>query len=195
MMEDMSTIMAQPRSLEERLAEHISEQRRARGWSVVELAERSGVSRAMISKIERGEAMPTASLLAKLSVAFGVPLSQLFAEVESAPTRVSRAAERTWWKDPETGYRRRAVSPPRDTLLQLTEAELPPGARVPFTAATYTFIHQQIWVIDGKLTFREGHDVHELSPGDCLMLGPPQDCVFENAGRKTCRYVVAVVKR
>jgi transcriptional regulator with XRE-family HTH domain len=194
-MDEMSTMISKTRSLEERLADHIGEQREGRGWSVADLAERSGVSRAMISKIERGEAMPTASLLARLSVAFGVPLSQLFAQVETETSPVARAADRTWWKDPETGYRRRAVSPAHDTLLQLTEAELPPGARVPFAADTYTFIHQQIWVIDGKLTFHEGRDVHELSPGDCLMLGPPSDCVFENATRKTCRYVVAVVRR
>ena len=188
-------MMAKDASLEERLAEHISDQRRRRGWSVADLAERSGVSRAMISKIERGEAMPTASLLAKLSVAFGLPLSQLFAQVESTPSRVARAADRVWWKDPETGYRRRGVSPACDALLQLTEAELPPGRRAAFAAATYTLIHQQIWVIDGTLTFREGREVHELSPGDCLMLGPPSDCVLENATRKTCRYVVAVVRR
>jgi transcriptional regulator with XRE-family HTH domain len=182
-------------SLEERLAAHIADQRRRRGWSVADLAERSRVSRAMISKVERGEAMPTASLLARIAVSFGLPLSELFAQVESEPTRVARAADRTWWKDPHSGYRRRAVSPARDTLLQVTEAELPPRARVPFTADAYTFIHQQIWVTEGRLTFHEGTEIHELSSGDCLMLGPPSDCVFENATRKVCRYVVAVVRR
>ena len=182
-------------SLEERLAAHIAAERQRRGWSVADLAQRSAVSRAMISKIERGEAMPTASLLARLAAAFGLPLSQLFAQVESAPSRVARSGDRSWWKDPETGYRRRAVSPARDTFLQLTESELPPGARVPFSADAFAFIHQQIWVTDGTLTFREGPEVHELSPGDCLVLGPPADCVFQNKTRKVCRYVVAVVRR
>jgi transcriptional regulator with XRE-family HTH domain len=189
----MSTIVS--RSLDERLADHLAAERETRGWSAAELAQRSGVSRAMISKIERGEAKPTASLLSKLSIAFGLPLSQLFAQVEAHPLRVVRLAERSWWKDPETGYRRRPISPSHDTRLQLTEVQLPPGARVVFPAAVYAFIHQQVWVLKGRLTLREGSEVHELSPGDCLLLGPPSDRVFENRSRGACQYVVAVVRR
>lgn len=189
----MSTIVVH--GLDERLARHIAAERENRGWSVADLAQHSGVSRAMISKIERGEARPTASLLGKLSVALGLPLSQLFAQVEAHQSRVVRTAERSWWKDPETGYRRRPISPSHDVLLQLTEVELPPGARVVFPAAVYTFIHQQIWVLKGQLTFREGAEGHELSAGDCLMLGPPSDCAFENHSHSACRYLVAVVRR
>jgi transcriptional regulator with XRE-family HTH domain len=189
----MSTIVSD--SLDERLATRVALERDARGWPVAELATRSGVSRAMISKIERGEVKPTASLLGKLSAAFGLPLSLLFARVEGEPARVSRTASRSWWTDPETGYRRRAISPPGDGLLQLTEVELPPRARVMFPAAAYTFVHHQIWVLDGSLTFREGVDTHELAAGDCLTLGPPAECTFENVTRRTCRYIVAVVRR
>ena len=149
----------------------------------------------MISKIERGDAKPTASLLGKVSAAFGLPLSLLFARVEGTPSRLARARSQTWWTDPATRYRRRAISPPQDALLQLTEVELPPKARVAFPAAAYAFIHQQIWMIDGQLTFREGADVHALAAGDCLMLGAPADCTFENRTRRPCRYLVAVVRR
>jgi transcriptional regulator with XRE-family HTH domain len=188
----MSTIVA---TLDERLANRVSIEREARGWSVADLASRSGVSRAMISKIERAEVKPTASLLAKLSAAFRMPLSLLFARIEDEPSRVSRAAAQTWWSDPVTRYRRRAISPAGDRLLQLTEVELPPTARVLFPAAAYTFIHQQIWVLDGRLTFREGTKTHTLGAGDCLTLGAPAECVFENTTRRTCRYVVAVAPR
>lgn len=189
----MSTIVAT--SLDERLAARVAFERDARGWPVAELAERSGVSRAMISKIERGEVKPTASLLGKLSAAFGLPLSLLLARVEGAPSRLARAASHSWWTDPETRYRRRAISPPSDQRLQLTEVALPPGARVTFPAATYTFVHQQIWVLDGRLTFREGLDTHELAAGDCLTLGPPAECTFENVTRRTCRYIVIVARQ
>lgn len=188
----MSTIATD--SLDDRLAERVAEERRARGWSVADLAERSGVSRAMIAKIEGGDAKPTASLLGKLSVAFGLPLSLLFARVEAKPSRVVRAAERRWWTDPETRYRRRPISPPHDQMLQLVEVEFPPGARVSYPADAYTFVHQQVWVLEGRLTFREGSEIHELAAGDCLTLGPPADCVFENRTRRTCRYVVAVAR-
>ena len=53
----------------------LKRERSARGWSLADLSERSGVSKAMISKIERGEASPTATVLGKLSGAFGMALS------------------------------------------------------------------------------------------------------------------------
>jgi len=182
-------------SLDIRIAARIAAERDSRGWSVGELAVRSGVSRAMISKIERGDAKPTASLLGKLSAAFHVPLSLLLARVEGDVSRLSRAESQSEWQDPDTRYRRRALSPTSDRLLQLTHVTLPPSARVAFPAAAYAFIHQQIWVMDGNLKFREGDEVHELSAGDCLALGRPVDCVFENVSRRTCRYLVAVVAR
>jgi transcriptional regulator with XRE-family HTH domain len=191
----MPTIVDATESLDTRIAARIAAEREAHRWSVGELALRSGVSRAMISKIERGDAKPTASLLGKLSAAFHLPLSLLLARVEGDGSRLARAESQSQWQDPNSRYRRRALSPPSDRLLQLTHVTLPPSARVAFPAAAYTFIHQQIWIIDGELTFREGDEVHELSAGDCLALGPPVDCVFENVSRRACRYVVAVAAR
>src|SRR5690242_13028803 len=101
-------------SLDDKLAARLREEREARGWSVADLATRSGVSRAMISKIEHGEANPTASLLGKLSAAFGLPLSLLLARVEGEAPRLAAAASQPIWKDPETGYVRRALSPSSD---------------------------------------------------------------------------------
>jgi transcriptional regulator with XRE-family HTH domain len=182
-------------SMETKLAARVLAEREQRGWSVAELAAKSAVSRAMISKIERGEASPTASLLVKIAAAFGLPLSLLLARAEGEASRISRADDQQRWQDPESGYRRRAVSPPSDGLLQLTEVELPAGARLSFPAAAYTFIHQQLWILDGTLTFHEGPTIHRLGPGDCLSLGPPTDHTFENQTKRLCRYLVIVVRR
>ena len=149
----------------------------------------------MISRIEREHAKPTASLLGKISSAFGLPLSDFFAGVEGRDSRISRAATRRPWRDPETGYVRTPISPPGDRILQLTDVTLPPGARVRYPAGAFEFIHQQIWVAEGVLSFSEGGERHKLSAGDCLTLGPPADCTFANTTRKKCRYVVAVVRR
>src|SRR5271168_1772718 len=94
-----------------RIAERIRAERETRDWSLADLAERSGVSRAMISKVERGEASPTAALLGRLSGAFGLTLSTLLARAESSEDRLSRAANQERWTDPATGYVRRALSP------------------------------------------------------------------------------------
>jgi transcriptional regulator with XRE-family HTH domain len=172
--------------------------RLARELTASALAQRSGVSRAMIGKIERGEAQPTAALLGRLSGALGMTLSELVARAEGADgddRRLVRAADQPTWTDPGTGYRRRAVSPATGAPLELVEVELPPGAEVSFAADTYKFIHQQIWMLGGRLRFREGEVEHDLRRGDCLQLGPPAPCTFSNPTRQPCRYLVALTKR
>jgi len=170
-------------------------EREGRSWSLAELAERSGVSRAMISKIERGEASPTASVLGRLSGAFGLTLSTLLARAEAQVQRVRRFDEQPTWRDPESGYLRRSVVATPELPLELTEVELPAGAEVAFPSASYTFISQVIWVIAGRLHFVEGEVEHVLAKGDSLVLGSPVDCVFRNPAKRPCRYLVAIVRR
>jgi transcriptional regulator with XRE-family HTH domain len=177
------------------LARTVQEARRSRGLSAEALAQRSGVSRAMIGKVERGEAQATAALLGRLSAALGMTLSELVANAERDDRRLRRASDQPFWTDPVTGYVRRALSPPAGFPLELVEVTLPPGAEVEYPADTYTFIHQQIWVLDGDLRFREGDTVHALGPGDCLQLGPPAPCAFVNTSGAPCRYLVALTRR
>ena len=177
------------------LAATLRAARSARNLSVAALAERAGVSRAMISKIEHGQAQPTAVLLGRLSAALGMTLSELVARAEGGDRRLARAAEQPVWVDPGTGYRRRAVSPAAGGALELVEVELPARVRLSFPAETYAVIHQQIWLLAGRLDFQEGEITHELHPGDCLQLGPPEPCTFINPTDKPCRYLVALTRR
>ncbi|TDF62646.1 XRE family transcriptional regulator [Cupriavidus sp. L7L] len=170
-------------------------ERESRGWSMGDLAERAGVSKAMISKIERGEASPTATVLGRLSGAFGLQLSMLLALAEQAGDRLCRAADQPVWTDPETGYTRRAVSPRNGGMLELVEIMLPANVRISYPSSAFIFQHQQIWVLQGSLVFEEGELVHRLEAGDCLQLGPPAPCTFINPGNKPCIYLVALVKR
>lgn len=181
--------------LDAKLAERLKVERDARRWSIAELAERSGVSKAMISKVERGEASPTASLLGRLSGAFGLTLSTLLARAEGPRKRLARSREQALWQDPETGFRRKAVSPPGSHVLELVHGELPPGASISYPATAFTFIDQQLWMLKGTLHFTEGAATHELHAGDCLELGVPVDCTFENRTRTPCSYLVVVAKR
>jgi transcriptional regulator with XRE-family HTH domain len=178
-----------------RIANRIRLEREQRGWSLADLSERSGVSRAMVSKIERNEASPTAMVLGRLSGAFGLTISTLLARAECAAGRIARAAEQPCWQDPETGFLRRSVSPPGSKVIELVKSVLPPGARLAYPAASYAFIDQQILVLKGCLTFIEGTTVHTLQEGDCLEVGPPSDCVFENRTRSSCEYLVVIARR
>ncbi|MCW8087948.1 XRE family transcriptional regulator [Roseococcus sp. MDT2-1-1] len=196
----MSTMMTEPDPLGALLAARIRREREARGWSIAELAEQSGVSRAMISKVERAEASPTASLLGRLSGALGLTVSTLLAraEADGGAGRLARAAEQQLWTDPETGYLRRSLTPP-GADPELVLVELPPGARVDYPAASYALLRGQcVWVLSGRLVVTEGEEDTALGPGDCLAydLSRPQDCALSNpSGRQACRYLVALARR
>ncbi|MEY9770999.1 transcriptional regulator with XRE-family HTH domain [Sinorhizobium fredii] len=114
-------------SLERTIGERVRDMRSAQALTLDELATRSGVSRAMISRIERGEASPTAQLLARLCSALGTTLSALFASAAENASPVARRAEQRLWRDPESGYLRRSVSPEGlGSPVDIVEVEFPP---------------------------------------------------------------------
>ncbi|MBE9604818.1 helix-turn-helix domain-containing protein [Acetobacteraceae bacterium H6797] len=184
------------------LAARLKAEREGHGWSIAELAERSGVSRAMISRVERAEASPTAALLGRLSGALGLTMSGLLARVEAdaalSASRMLRVADQPLWRDPGTGYRRRALTP-GGLDPELTLVELPPGAKVPFPASSYEPMRAHtIWLISGRLDFVEAGRRHRMEPGDCFArdLSHPMDCAFENpSDEETATYLVAVNHR
>ncbi|GIF10809.1 helix-turn-helix domain-containing protein [Actinoplanes teichomyceticus] len=178
-----------PDDLTEELAATLRAVRTERELTLNALATRSGVSRAMIAKIERGAAQPTAALLGRLAAALGITLSELFSRTEKDSRRLIRRADQAVWIDPETGYRRRSVSPPGGAA-QLVEVELPPGASVACPADAFAPARHQIYVLDGRLRFREGDVVHDLDAGDCLELGPPAPGEYHNPAGQPCRYLV-----
>jgi len=180
-------------SLNARIGQKVRQEREIRGWSLTELAESSGVSRAMIHKIERGESSPTATLLARLSGAFDMSMSHLIALTEVRPGTLVTFENQPVWQDPETGYVRRHVSPGH-IPVDLVSIELPANTAVPMPAIAYLSRHQLIWVLEGRLTFEEGTHTFKMSTGDCLEVGDPADCVFKNETDEICRYAVVVLK-
>lgn len=191
----MSTTL-ESTDIEALLARSLRMEREARGWTLADLAARSGVSRAMLSKIERREANPTAALLGRLSAAFGLTMSQLFAQLESEPVgQLLRVHQQPVWHDPETGFQRRSLSPPGPVPLELVWGDLPPGAEIAYPAASLAFIaDQQLVVVSGELTLAVGTAVHQLASGDCLRFAVPNDVVFRNSGTIHCCYVIALLR-
>jgi transcriptional regulator with XRE-family HTH domain len=178
----------------QRLAHRIKLERDSRGWSLAELAERSAVSKATISKIERAEVSPTAVVLVRLASAFDLTLAGLMLRAESQRGRLSRNGEQPVWRDPETGYVRKQVFSRPDHPLELVRVELPAKQHVTLPAASYAHIRQLAWVQAGNLVITEGSERHELATGDCLGFGSPADTTFANEGNSTCVYVVALAR-
>src|SRR5688572_14099080 len=121
-----------------KIARRVRLEREARGWSLADLAERSGVSKASISKIEREEVSPTAVILVRLAAAFDLTLAGLLVRAEGeGGGRVSRAADQPVWQDPDTAYVRRQVYARPDHPLEIVQVDLPAGRQVEFPASSY----------------------------------------------------------
>ena len=193
----MSTIVdtsSDSDSIESILARRIAGERALRDWSLADVAERSGVSRSMLSKIEREEASPTASVLVRIAAAFGITLSELLSEPATGNARLARSADQPVWTDPRTGYCRRQIYSGAAMPLELTEIELPAGAHLAVPAYSYELVRQIVWVLAGSLTISEGERRTALQSGDRLEFGPPSDVVFGNDSDEPCRYVVAILR-
>lgn len=168
--------------------------RQAKGLSLAELAELSGVSKAMISKVERAQSSPTAVLLGRLAAGLGVSLAQLLTEEKEkeGPQRLRTKAMQEVWRDPEAGYLRRQVAERGTTGsgVELVEVELPRSAQVGYPRWSGKPYRQCLWMLEGALRVDYGDERFELAPGDCLDFGVDRPLVFKALGRTACRYLL-----
>lgn len=178
--------------LTRRIATRVRDLRSARGLSLDALAGKSGVSRSMISLVERGESSPTAVVLEKLATGLGVTLPDLFNAPAESAQPIARRAEQPEWTDPASGYTRRNVSPPSAArLFQIVEVTFPAGATVTFeTGPRDTPVHQQIWLLEGTMDITLGADRCRLGAGDCFALQLDRPTSFHNPTREPARYAV-----
>lgn len=194
MIPDMRGAEEDGQRLDERLAGRLSELRMERGWSLEELAGRTGISRSTLSRLERAEISPTAALLGRLCTAYERTMSQLLAEVESDPPHLVRAERQTVWRDRESGFTRRSVSPPHPGLRgEVVEGELMPGADISYDAPPVPGLEQHIWVLAGVLEVTVGGRTHEIGAGDCLRFRLWGESRFHSPGPDPVRYAIFVV--
>jgi transcriptional regulator with XRE-family HTH domain len=180
--------------LNQRIAQRVRGLRAARGLSLEAVATRSGVSRSMISLIERGESSPTAVVLERLATGLGVAMASLFDAPRPPASPLARAKEQPPWRDPQSGYVRRNVSPGgAGSPIQIVEVSFPAGARVAYeTGPRQPRVHQQIWVQEGAIDVTVGDERHRLQAGDCLALVLDRPLLYHNPTRKPARYAVVL---
>ena len=158
------------------------------------LAERAGVSRAMLSRIERGESSPTAQLLNRVCAGLGVTLSALFASAKEPASPLSPRSGQSVWRDPGSGYVRRVISSPGGARAEIVEVAFPAGATVTFDSQRLADTDQQVWILDGRMELTVGEALHRLGRGDCLTVRLDQPIRFHNPGKRAARYVVVLTR-
>jgi len=193
-MKDRATVTTAPPDINSRIAGCVRALRTDLGMTLDALAAKCDVSRSMISLVERGESSPTAVVLEKIAAGLGVPLATLFDGVSASANPVSRGEDRTRWRDPQSGYVRRNISPARvASPIQIVEIVLPAGARVAYeTGARDVSIHQQIWVQEGTIEVTLGSVTYRLAEDDCLAMQLNEPTAYRNRTRKAARYIVII---
>jgi transcriptional regulator with XRE-family HTH domain len=180
-----------------RLGERVKELRRARGLTLDGLAEHSGVSRAMISKLERGEKNPTLVVAAKLAEGLGVTLSRLAGMEERREVVIVPKERRMVMRDPETGFERHLLSPNSIRLggvefirnkipSRSTSGEFPPHRKG---------VEEQIFVERGTLKATLAGEEYLLRQGDALYFEADVPHRFDNAGDEECTYYLVTSSR
>jgi len=184
----------EPDTLNDRIAQRVRDLRGASGLSLDALATHCGISRSMISLIERGESSPTAVLLEKLASGLGVPLAALFDPPRPSASPVARAVDQPSWRDPRSGYVRRNVSPSGvGSQIQIVEVTFPAKARVSYeTGPREPVMHQQVWVIEGAIDITVGDERHQLGAGDCVAMVLDKPIMFHNPHKVDARYAVVL---
>lgn len=181
-------------SIDLRIARRLAALRAERGWSLDALAKRTGISRASLSRVERGELSPTATMLAALCAQYGWSMSRLMAEAEQGPPSVVRAKEQITWKDPATGYVRRIVSPPHPQLRgEMVEIVIPVGASVSYDASPVPRMEHHVWVLDGVVDIEVEGATLRVEKGDCARYALSGGARYECRGQRPVRYVIALV--
>ena len=117
-------------NIDTRIANRVRALRTELHMTLEVLAASSGVSRSMISLVERGESSATAVVLEKIATGLNVSLATLFEDSSGPVNPLSRRGDRTPWRDPQSGYVRRNISPANfPSPLQIVEVDLPAGAQ------------------------------------------------------------------
>jgi transcriptional regulator with XRE-family HTH domain len=180
----------------ERLGARVRELRRERRLTLDDLAERSGVSRAMISKVERGEKNPTLVVAAKLAEGLGITLSELLGTEERREVVVVPREKQMVMRDPETGFERRLLSPSfggrgvefiRNVVPEgSTSGEFPPHRRG---------VEEYVAVEKGRLKAILAGEEHLLEEGDALYFEADVTHRFDNAGDGECNYYLVIISK
>ena len=161
------------------LAHTLRTLRAQRGWSLTQAAEYTGVSKAMLGQIERGESSPTVATLWKIATGFNVPFSAFIAP--------SEASERPVY-DAHQGMTAEPLFPFDEHLgFDLLVVTLASGAMSESTAHELGAIEHVI-VISGELQLRLQGEWQTLAAGEGQRFHADQTHAYRNQTTEPVRF-------
>src|ERR671914_228296 len=179
-----------------RLGGRVKQLRRRRGLTLEELAGLSGGSRAMISKLERGEKNPTLVVAAKVGGGLGVTLSRLAGAEERREVFVVPRERRMVMRDPESGFERQLLSPNfAGRGVEFIRNEIPEGSTSGEFPPHRRDVEEHIVVERGSLRAKLGGEEYLLREGDALYFEADLPRRFDNAGEGECSYYLVISSR
>ncbi len=165
--------------------------RQEAGMTLEQLATASGVSRAMLSSVERGDKNPTLPVLANIAAGLGAAMSELMGEqvTSFAPASVITRRSRLVFRDEQTGIERHLLSPTHlDMGMEVVEHVLPAGKVFDGHPHAGMRTTKSVVVNEGQLTLELGNVVYTLDAGDSATFEVQGAYRFRNKQAACCRY-------
>ncbi|PTE13262.1 helix-turn-helix domain-containing protein [Pseudogemmobacter blasticus] len=182
--------MSNRSDIHDRLASSLREARRARGLSLDAVAKLSGVSRSMVSQIERGESSPTVATLWNLTQALQVDFAGLLEGKPRPGIEITRADAAPVID--RGGVRIRILSPPEAVgENEVYDLEFSPGARL-LSEPHSPGCREHLTVIDGQLRVRSGDEDERLGAGDVARYAADRDHEIGAEGSAPARAILIV---
>jgi transcriptional regulator with XRE-family HTH domain len=167
--------------------------RRQQQMTLDALAARSGVSRAMLSKVERGEKQPSLVTAVKIADGLDVTLSRLMSPEEQRAVVLIPRAQRREMVDPETGLVRQHLFPGVPSRrLEFVRAVLPAGGSSGDFLPHRPGVEQYMLIEQGRMRATLDRAEYVLEEGDALYFSADRQHRFDNIGDGECHYYVVL---
>jgi transcriptional regulator with XRE-family HTH domain len=175
-----------------RLGTRIREERQRRALSLKDVAARSGVSRAMLSAVERGAKVPSILIMDRIATALDSSIARLLGEEERQRVVVRRKDEQDVVVDP-AGWERRILSPVLpDIEFELMRTTLGPGVDAGSFDPHAPGSREYVAVERGALKLTINGEAIRLGAGDAIYYDGDCHHAFANPGRTPCVYYLAM---
>lgn len=192
-----SPVEPSPEAINENLGKRVKKLRADRGWSLEELAGASGVSRSMLSEIEREKANPTLTVTFRIARAFGLTLQELIESAEAGASKIQviRADDRAQVYRSDKQCEIRTLSPLNlEKDVEFYQLSLRPGGALrsqPHFEGTREFLT----VVEGSVRVESDHDTEQIAKGDSGTYRADVPHAIVNTGKSRALMFLIVIYR